>query len=43
MANLSCLLVCTFGDYLAPILVAVHTWNNVGPGDELENKGYESD
>ena len=43
MANLGCLLVCTFGDYLVPILVAVHTVNNLGPGDELENGGYEND
>ena len=39
MVDLVCLIVCTFGVYLAPILVAVHTVT----GDELENKGYESD
>ena len=42
MANLGCLLVCTFDDYLVPILVVVHTVNNLGPGNELENEGYES-
>ena len=29
MANLGCLFVCTFGDYLAPVLIAAHTANNV--------------
>ena len=43
IANLSCLLVCTIGDYLVPTLVTVHPVNNLGPGDELENEGYESD
>ena len=41
MTNLSCLLVCTFGDFLAPVLVAAHTFNNVDPSDEDE--GYERD
>ena len=43
MANLGCLLVCTFGNFLAPVLVAAHTVNNLDLGDELENEGYESD
>ena len=44
MANFSCLLVCTFGNFLAPVLIAAHTVNNLDLGDELENeKGYESD
>ena len=53
MANLSCLLVCTFGNFLAPILIATHTANNVDFGDEKgydrlaaqheQNDGYESD
>ena len=45
MANLGCLLVCTFGDYLAPVLIATHTANNVDFGDEQsqEKEGYESD
>ena len=29
MANLGCLLECTFGNFLAPILVAAHTANNL--------------
>ena len=33
----------TFGDYLAPILLAVHTVNNLDRGDEPENEGYESE
>ena len=41
MANLGCLFVCTFGDYLAPVLIAAHTANNLDFGDELENEGYE--
>ena len=43
MAHLGYLLVCTFGKYLAPVLVAVHTVNNLDLGDELENEDYESD
>ena len=43
MANLGCLLVCTFGNFLAPILVAAHTVNNLDLGEELKNEGYESD
>ena len=44
MANFGCLLVCTFGNFLAPVLIAAHTVNNLDLGDELENeKGYESD
>ena len=43
MTNLGFLLVSTFGDYLAPILVDVHLENNLDRGNELENKGYESD
>ena len=43
MANLGCLLVCTFGNFLAPILVAAHMVNNLDFGDELENEGYEID
>ena len=34
MANLGCLFVCTFGNYLAPVLIAAHTANNVDFGDE---------
>ena len=45
MADLGCFLVCVFGDYLAPILVGVHTVNNLDLGDEQgpENEGYERD
>ena len=43
MANLGCLFVCTFGDYLAHVLIAAHTANNLDSGDELENKSCESE
>ena len=43
MANLGCLLVCTFGNFLSPVLVAVHTVNNLDLGDEPKDEGYESD
>ena len=42
MANLGCLLVCAFGNLLAPVLVAVHTVNNLDLGNELETEDYES-
>ena len=40
MASLGCLLVCTFGNLLAPVLVLVHAINNLDLGDE---QGHESD
>ena len=43
MAALGCLLVYTFGDYLAPILLAVHTVNNLDRDDEPKNEGNESE
>ena len=43
MASLGCLLVYTLGDYLAPILVAVHTVENLDRGDKPEDKDYESE
>ena len=43
MANLCCLFLCTFGDYLAPVLIAAHTANNVDLGDELGDEDYESE
>ena len=43
MANLGYLLVCTFGNLLALVLVAAHTLNNLELGDELEDEGFESD
>ena len=33
MANLGCPLVCTFGNVLAPVLVAAHTANNLDLGN----------
>ena len=44
MDNLDCLLVCTLGNFLASVLVAAHTVNNLDLGDEqgYEDKGYES-
>ena len=42
MASLGGFLVCTFGNFLAPVLVAAHTVNNLDLGNELENEGYES-
>ena len=40
MASLGCLLVCTFGNLLAPVLVLVHAISNLDLGDE---QGHESD
>ena len=34
IAGLGCLFVCTFGNYLVPVLIATHTANNVDFGDE---------
>ena len=42
MTGLGCLFVCTFGNYLAPLLIAAHTANNQYFGDEPENGCYES-
>ena len=41
MANLGCLLVCTFGNFLPPVLMAVHTVSNDEQG--YKNEDYESD
>ena len=45
MASLGCLLVCTFGSLLAPVLVLAHTINNLDLGDEQGhgNEGYKID
>ena len=43
MANLGCLLVLTFGNFLVPVLVAVHKVNNLDLGNEFENEDYESE
>ena len=37
MANVGCLFVCTFGNYLAPILIAAHTAKSLDLVDEPEN------
>ena len=43
IAGLSCFLVCTFGNFLAAVLVALDTVNNLDIGDEQghENEDYE--
>ena len=38
MASLGCLLVCTFGNFLAPVLVAAHTVNNLDLGGGQNHK-----
>ena len=43
MADLGCLFVCTFGNYLLPVLIAAHPANNLDFGDEPEGKDYESE
>ena len=43
MVNLGCLFMCTFGDYLAPVLIAAHTASNLDLDDEPEDEGYESE
>ena len=41
MVNLRSLLVCAFGNFLAPVLVDAHSANRLDLGNE--NEGYESD
>ena len=43
MTYLDCFLVYTLGDYLAPVLVAAHTLNNLDRGAERENEDYEGE
>ena len=43
MTYLGCFLMYTLGDYLAPVLVAAYTLNNLGHGTEPENEDYESE
>ena len=43
MVNLGCLFVCTFGDYLASVLIDVHTANNVDFGREPEDEDHKSE
>ena len=40
MVDLSCLSVCAFGNFLAPVLVIAYTINNL---DDMKNEGHESD
>ena len=50
MAKLGCLSVCSFGNFLAPDLVAAHTVNNFDLNNfdlgheqqSYDNEGYES-
>ena len=34
--------LCTFGNYLAPVLIAAHTANSVDFGSEPEDERYEN-
>ena len=45
MTGLGCFFVCTFGNYLTPILIAAHTVNNVDFDDKQDHgdEGYEND
>ena len=43
MAELSCLLVSTFGRLFVPVLGIAYTVDNLDLGNELENEGYDSD
>ena len=43
IAYLGCLFVCTFGNYLVPVLIAAHTAKNVDFDGESEDEGYESE
>ena len=43
MVGLGSLFVCTFGNYLEPVLIATHTANNLYFGDESENEDYEGE
>ena len=45
MFNLGCLLACTFGNFLMPVLVDAHAVKNLDLGDEQgpKDKGYEND
>ena len=44
MANRGCLLVCTFGNFLASVLLAAHTVSNLDLNHEqiFDNESYES-
>ena len=43
MANLGCLLACTFGNYPGPVLIAEHTANNLDLSNGPEDEDYESE
>ena len=45
VANLGCLLVCTFGNFFVLVSVAAHTAKNLDLGNEqgYEKEGCESD
>ena len=38
MASLGSIFVCTFGDYLIPVLIAAHKTNNAGFSDEQDHE-----
>ena len=38
MAGLGCFFMCTFGDYLIPILITAHTANKLDIGDEQDHE-----
>ena len=44
MASRGCIFVYTFGNFIAPVLIAAHTANNLDFSHEqsFENEGYES-
>ena len=42
MASLGCFFVCTCGNYLAPVLIAAHTADNLDFSDQTEHEGYEN-
>ena len=42
VADLGCLSVCMFGNFLAPVLVAAHMVSNVDLGDESKDEGEGS-
>ena len=43
IANLGFLLVCIFGNFLEPVLVAAHTANNLDLGNEQGFQNEDSD
>ena len=44
MSNLDCIFVYAFGNYIASILIAAHTANDLDRGDKPEEgEGYKSE